>query len=459
MRSTRPSSSTARQRCSTPAEPVDAISRDDGNRADFEILPGEVFEVLEGSRATRTRWNRSLAARTMNREDDSHRSTVLRCPGRTGPAPVPRRHACALYRKLGCHLGDGLARFAVWAPNAEAVSVIGDFNGWDADAHPLAARGRRLGHLGGVRSPACGHGQQLQVRDPSPRSGERVDKADPFARRAEMPPRPRSIVWNLDVRVGRRRVDGQPRAARNALGRADVDLRGAPRLVARVRRGRRACSTTASWRRCWPSTCTRLGFTHVELLPIMEHPFYGSWGYQTTGYFAPTSRYGTPQDFMYLVDYLHQRGIGVILDWVPSHFPTDEHGLALLRRHAPLRARRPAPGLPPRLEQRRSSTTAATRCARSCCRSALFWLDQYHVDGLRVDAVASMLYLDYSRKAGEWIPNQLRRPREPRGDRRSCASSTRRSTATIPDVQTIAEESTAWPMVSRPTYVGGLGFG
>ena len=191
----------------------------------------------------------------------------------------------------------------------------------------------------------------------------------------------------------------------------------------------------------------------------MEHPFYGSWGYQTTGYFAPTSRYGTPQDFMYLVDHLHQHGIGVILDWVPVALPDRRARPGLLRRHAPVRARRPAPGLSPGLEQLHLQLRPQRGAQLPDLSSALFWLDEYHVDGLRVDAVASMLYLDYSRKEGEWIPNELRRPREPGGDRLPAPAQRARSTSDYPDVQTIAEESTAWPMVSRPTYVGGLGFG
>jgi 1,4-alpha-glucan branching enzyme len=362
-----------------------------------------------------------------------------------------------LYRKLGCHLavskGVAGAHFAVWAPNANYVSVIGDFNGWDKGAHPLSPRGSSGIWEAFVPGVERGHGYKYHVGHPS---GYQVDKADPFGIHHETPPKTGSKVWDLDYAWG----DGDwmaGRAARNALA--------APMTIYEVHIG--------SWMRVpedggrplsYRELADRLvpyvhemGFTHVEFLPVMEHPFYGSWGYQTTGYFAPSSRYGTPQDFMHLVDRLHQAGIGVILDWVPSHFPSDEHGLARfdgthLYEHAD-----------PRQGYHPDWASAIFNYGRHEVRSfllssAFLWLEVYHGDGLRVDAVASMLYLDYSRKAGEWVPNRF-------GGRENLEAVDflrRLNTAVyerFPDVQMIAEESTAWPMVSRPVYVGGLGFG
>jgi 1,4-alpha-glucan branching enzyme len=358
-----------------------------------------------------------------------------------------------LYRKLGCHLDDGQARFAVWAPNAQAVSVIGDFNGWKVDAHPAAARPDGSGIWeAAIKGVVRGHKYKFAIRV---RGGRWLEKADPFARHAEIAPATSSVAWRADDYVWNDAAWMRDRAQRNALS--------APMSVYEVHLG--------SWRRgeggalldyrtaaaLLADYVIRLGFTHVELMPIMEHPFYGSWGYQCTGYFAPTSRHGTPQDFKFFVDTLHQAGIGVILDWVPSHFPADAHGLAhfdgtYLYEHAD-----PRQGFHP--EWNSSIFNYGRDEVRSfLLSSAMFWLDEFHADGLRVDAVASMLYLDYSRKAGEWIPNRFggRENLEAISFLRLVNESVYRD---HPDVQVIAEESTAWPMVSRPTYLGGLGFG
>ena len=361
------------------------------------------------------------------------------------------------YRILGARPAevDGVAgtTFAVWAPNAEQVSVIGDFNRWKKGAAPLQSMG--TSGVWHAFVPGVGRGATYKYHLRS-RTGHVVDKADPFGLRHEMPPRTGSVVWDLDYEWG----DGEwmlGRAAKNGLASPmsvyEVHL-GSWRRVPEER------NRSLGYREMAPllaDYAAEMGFTHVELLPIMEHPFYGSWGYQTTGYFAPTSRYGSPQDLMFLVDTLHRRGIGVILDWVPSHFPTDEHGLAYfdgthLFEHADRRQ-----GHHPDWDSF-IFNYGRNEVRSFLLSSALFWLDAYHADGLRVDAVASMLYLDYSRREGHWIPNRY-------GGRENLEAIDflRRMNEVVyseyPDVQTIAEESTAWPAVSRPLYVGGLGFG
>jgi 1,4-alpha-glucan branching enzyme len=361
-----------------------------------------------------------------------------------------------LYDKLGAHLSnepEGTS-FGVWAPNADSVSVIGDFNGWDKSANPLHPReqsGIWEGFVAGVRHGAL---YKYHVRSRVTRAG--VDKADPFATFAEAPPRQASVVWDLGYEWGDQAW---------MSGRAGANGRQAPWAVYELHVG--------SWMRV-PEQGNRwltyrelapllaeyirsMGFTHVEFMPVMEHPLYASWGYQVEGFFSPTSRYGTPQDFMFLVDHLHQSGIGVVLDWVPSHFPTDEFGLqnfdgTHLFEHAD-----------PRLGVHPDWGSSIFNYGRNEVRgflmsSALSWLNRYHADALRVDGVASMLYLDYSRKQGEWIPNKF-------GGRENleAVDFLRRFNIEVykerPDTQTIAEESTSWPMVSRPTYLGGLGFG
>ncbi|CAN5333198.1 1,4-alpha-glucan branching protein GlgB [soil metagenome] len=359
-----------------------------------------------------------------------------------------------LYRTMGCQLrpdGQG-ASFAVWAPNAYAVSVIADWNGWNDQALRLQARDDGSGIWEGF-APEATRGQVYKYRIFSREAGYVVDKADPFAFFSEAAPATGSRVWSLEHTWS---DDSwmQQRGAKNALD--------APMSIYEVHPG--------SWQRQdgqmlgWRELATRLadyvnemGFTHVELMPVTEHPFYGSWGYQTTGYFAPTWRYGTPQDFMAFVDHLHQRGIGGLLDWVPSHFPTDQHGLGFFDGTHLFEHADPRQGFHP--EWNSSIFNYGRNEVRSfLISSALFWLDHYHLDGLRVDAVASMLYLDYARKQGEWIPNVHggRENLEAVGFLRDLNRAIYRE---HPDTVSVAEESTAWPMVSRPTEMGGLGFG
>jgi 1,4-alpha-glucan branching enzyme len=363
-----------------------------------------------------------------------------------------------MYEKLGAHPAtvDGQVGtyFAVWAPSAQEVSVIGDFNGWNRGSHPMHAHASS--GIWECFIPGVGKGFNYKYNIISHNHGQRLEKSDPFGFFHEKPPRTASHVWDLDYEWN----DDQwmkERGGRNSLA--------APMSIYEVHLG--------SWMRIpedhgrplsYPEIAPRLAeyakrmnFTHIEFLPLMEHPFYGSWGYQTTGYFAPTARYGTPQDLMYLIDVLHQHGISVILDWVPSHFPSDQHGLAQfdgthLFEHSDSRQ-----GFHP--DWKTHIFNYGRNEVRSfLLSSALFWLGKYHADGLRVDAVASMLYLDYSRKQGEWIPNKF-------GGRENleAISFLRRMNEDIyknyPDTQTFAEESTSWPMVSRPAYVGGLGFG
>jgi 1,4-alpha-glucan branching enzyme len=380
-----------------------------------------------------------------------------------------------LYRKLGAQVGtiaggDGVAgtRFAVWAPEAERVSVIGDWNDWDLAAQPLervAASGLWQGFAPGVAPGAL-----YKYHVVSRHRGYRADKADPFAFRAEVPPRQASVVWDLDYEWGDADWMAQ-RAERNGLNapvatyevhlgswrRAPLDPDDPARKA--ITGGSATDSRPLTYREIAPllsAYVKEMGFTHVELMPVMEHPYYGSWGYQITGYYAPTSRYGTPQDLMYLIDHLHQEGIGVILDWVPSHFATDAWALAFFDGTHLYEHPDPRKGYHP--DWGSYIFNYGRPEVRSFLASnALYWLDLYHADGLRVDAVASMLYLDYSRKHGEWIPN-LHGGRENLEAISLLRTVNEAIARDFPDVQTVAEESTAWPLVSRPTYLGGLGF-
>jgi 1,4-alpha-glucan branching enzyme len=363
-----------------------------------------------------------------------------------------------LYEKLGAHaVADGDRRgtfFAVWAPNATAVSVLGDFNHWQQGSHKLSPRWDESGIWEGF-FPGVGVGAAYKFGIQS-NTGEYLEKADPFANYAEIAPKTASIIWENDYRWNDQKwmEDRKSRTGtQQPFSVYEVHLGSWKR---KAEDNHRSLSYTELIAEFVPYV-KDLGFTHVEFLPVMEHPFFGSWGYQLTGYFAPTSRFGTPEDFKKLIDALHNAGIGVILDWVPSHFPGDAHGLykfdgTHLYEHAD-----PRKGFHPDWSSY-IFNYGRVEVQSFLISNAMYWLEQFHIDGLRVDAVASMLYLDYSRKAGEWIPNQY-------GGRENIEAIhfLKQFNEVVygahPDIITIAEESTAWPGVSRPTYLGGLGFG
>jgi 1,4-alpha-glucan branching enzyme len=357
------------------------------------------------------------------------------------------------YEKLGAHIKkvDGVkgVHFAVWAPNAGGVSVIGEFNRWDGRRHPMRMRS---GGVWELFAPGLGEGElyKFEIRS---RGGVYI-KTDPYGFYAEVRPRTASLVWNINKHRWR---DGKWMRARKSRKWLD-----SPVAIYEVHLGswmRGEGGAFLSYRELAGTLVDyvkKMGYTHMELLPVMEHPLDASWGYQTLGYFAITSRFGTPEDFMYFVDHCHQEGIGVIIDWTPAHFPKDAHGLAyfdgtFLYEHEH-----------PHLREHRDWGTHIFNYGRNevtnfLLNSALFWLEKYHIDGIRVDAVASMLYLDYSRRPGEWVPNKYG------GNENLEAISFLKRLNELchkhhPGVLTIAEESTSWPMVSRPTYLGGLGF-
>ncbi len=360
-----------------------------------------------------------------------------------------------LYEKLGSHprVVDGAwgTGFAVWAPNADAISVVGSFNAWDATACPMS----RVGGSGVWEAfvPGVGKGALYKYRIES--KGRAVYKADPFAALHETPPATASIVWDQAYKWGDERWRRE-RRERNAVS--------APISIYEVHLGSFARVPDEGWRSLtYRELAPRLadhalahGFTHVELLPVMEHPFFGSWGYQITGYFAPSHRFGRPEDLMALIDHLHQRGLGVILDWAPAHFPGDAHALALFDGTHLFEHEDPRRGFHP--DWKSYIFNYGRHEVRSfLLSSASYWIDRFHADGLRVDGVASMLYLDYSRAPGEWIPNE-------HGGRENleAVSLLRQINDTLArkhaDVLVIAEESTSWPKVTGASREGGLGF-
>lgn len=363
-----------------------------------------------------------------------------------------------LYDKFGSFVmtnkGVEGTYFAVWAPNAEMVSVIGDFNGWNRYSHPMNVRYDGSG-IWEAFIPGIGAGTVYKYFIKSHLHYYSVEKADPYAVYAEEPPRTASIVWKREYEWNDREwMESRP----SRIGR-DKPVSVYEMHLGSWKRVPEEGNRSLTYRELaeqLPDYLNFMGYTHVEFMPVMEHPFFGSWGYQITGYFAPSSRFGTPQDFRYMVDKLHQAGIGVILDWVPSHFPTDEHGLAYfdgshLYEHAD-----PRKGFHPDWKSY-IFNYGRNEVKSFLISNALYWLDEFHIDGLRVDAVASMLYLDYSRNHGEWIPNEY-------GGRENLEAIhflrefNEAVSNNYPDAMTIAEESTAWPKVSMPTFQGGLGF-
>jgi 1,4-alpha-glucan branching enzyme len=359
-----------------------------------------------------------------------------------------------LYEKLGSHPGPGGTQFAVWAPHASHVSVIGDFNGWRPGTNPLSPIADTGVWQGFVKDVGKGALYKLHVKS-RVRPDYEVAKADPYALRHETAPGTASIVWKSEYTW---------KDAAWMASRKERSSGGAPMSIYEVHLGSwmrvpEDGNRSLSYQEIAPKLVdyvTKLGFTHIELMPLTEHPFFGSWGYETTGYFAATSRYGTPEELMGLIDALHQAGIGVLLDWVPAHFPNDEHGLVYFDGMALYEHPDSRLGFHP--EWNTCIFDYGRQEVRSfLLSSALFWLDRFHIDGLRVDGVASMLYRDYGRKQGEWIANDkggneyfeavelLQRLNE---------AIAREQPATI----TVAEESTTWPKVSYPTSEGGLGF-
>jgi 1,4-alpha-glucan branching enzyme len=354
------------------------------------------------------------------------------------------------YNHLGAQMVEGGVHFGVWAPNARGVSVVGDFNGWNRSAHTMFPTQSGIWKAW-VPEATLGNTYKYSIES---ESGWVIDKADPFAFLAEVPPKTASVVWNLGYDWG---------DAGWMERRSGKQAHDAPLAIYELHLG--------SWRKAkgdeslsyreiaapLAKYVRKLGYTHVQFMPVTEHPYYPSWGYQTTGFFSPTSRFGTPQDLMYLIDQLHQAGIGVILDWVPSHFATDGHGLGQFDGSSLYEHDDPRQGFHP------DWGSYVFNYGRNEVRSFLlssanFWLDRYHGDGLRVDGVASMLYLDYSREEGEWVPNVYGG-----NENLEAVSFLRHMNAAVygenPGITTIAEESTAWPGVSRPVDVGGLGFG